>query len=176
MASRQTTKKTKPVGKAPTRVSQKTPLSDLEKKDIREAFNILDADGDGKLSKPELETLLRGQFVVACDKELMELMKKMDVDSSGSVDYEEFEAFAAKNNLATFSPEDASEEMLEAFKVFDKDNDGFIDMREFRAVLTGIGDKMSDDEVRNIIQEADTNGDGKIDYKEFCAYMANGIF
>ena len=49
--------------------------------DIREAFNILDSDKDGKLSLPELETLLRGQFVVACDKELHELLDNMDADS-----------------------------------------------------------------------------------------------
>ena len=48
--------------------------------EIREAFNFLDCDRDGKLSTPELETLLRGQFVVACDKELQELLHNMDTD------------------------------------------------------------------------------------------------
>ncbi|XP_076456444.1 neo-calmodulin-like isoform X2 [Babylonia areolata] len=151
-------------------------LSDVERKDIRDAFKILDVDGDGKLSKPELETLLRGQFVVACDKDLVDLMAKMDMDSSGSVDYEEFEEFVAKNNLTKYNPEEASEEMLDAFQVFDKDNDGFIDLEEFRAVLTSIGDKMTDEELKVLMQDADVNGDGKIDYKEFCTFMASGIF
>ena len=42
---------------------------------------MLDCDRDGKLSMPELKTLLRGQFVVACDKELHELLDNMDSDS-----------------------------------------------------------------------------------------------
>ena len=58
---------------------------------------------------------------------------------------------------------DSEEEIREAFKVFDRDNNGFISAAELRHVMTSIGEKLSDDEVDEMIREADQDGDGRID-------------
>lgn len=58
---------------------------------------------------------------------------------------------------------DSEEEIREAFKVFDRDNNGFISAAELRHVMTSIGEKLTDDEVDEMIKEADQDGDGKID-------------
>ena len=60
---------------------------------------------------------------------------------------------------------DSEEEIREAFKVFDRDNNGFISSAELRHVMTSIGEKLTDDEVDEMIREADQDGDGKIDCK-----------
>lgn len=60
---------------------------------------------------------------------------------------------------------DSEEEIREAFKVFDRDNNGFISAAELRHVMTSIGEKLTDDEVDEMIREADQDGDGKIDCK-----------
>lgn len=62
---------------------------------------------------------------------------------------------------------DSEEEIREAFKVFDRDNNGFISAAELRHVMTSIGEKLTDDEVDEMIREADQDGDGRIDC-EFC--------
>jgi calmodulin len=49
------------------------------------------------------------------------------------------------------------------FKVFDRDNNGFISAAELRHVMTSIGEKLTDDEVDEMIREADQDGDGRID-------------
>ena len=69
----------------------------------------------------------------------------------------------------TFTEDD----LKEAFKVFDKDNDGYISAAELRHVLTNIGEKLSDEEVDEMIREADIDGDGQINYEEFVKMMIN---
>lgn len=64
---------------------------------------------------------------------------------------------------------DSEEEIREAFKVFDRDNNGFISAAELRHVMTSIGEKLTDDEVDEMIREADQDGDGRID----CEYILN---
>jgi calmodulin len=66
---------------------------------------------------------------------------------------------------------DSEEEIREAFKVFDRDNNGFISAAELRHVMTSIGEKLSDDEVDEMIREADQDGDGRID----CNALPNPI-
>lgn len=65
----------------------------------------------------------------------------------------------------------AQEEILEAFKVFDKDGNGFISAAELRHIMTNLGEKLTDEEVDEMIREADIDGDGQINYEEFVKMM-----
>lgn len=60
---------------------------------------------------------------------------------------------------------DESEELKEAFRVFDKDGNGFISASELRHVMTNLGERLTDEEVDDMIKEADTDGDGQVNYK-----------
>lgn len=68
---------------------------------------------------------------------------------------------------------DSQEEIEEAFKVFDKDGNGYISSTELRHVMTSLGEKLTDEEVDEMIREADINGDGQINYQEFVKMMVN---
>lgn len=63
---------------------------------------------------------------------------------------------------------DSEEEIREAFRVFDKDGNGFISAAELRHVMTNLGEKLTDEEVDEMIREADIDGDGQVNY-EGCA-------
>lgn len=53
---------------------------------------------------------------------------------------------------------------LQAFRMFDKDGDGFIDAMELRHLLTNLGEKLTEEEVDEMIREVDVDGDGRVDY------------
>ena len=48
---------------------------------------------------------------------------------------------------------------------------GFISAAELRHVMTNLGEKLTDEEVDEMIREADVDGDGQINYEEFVKMM-----
>ena len=60
---------------------------------------------------------------------------------------------------------------LPCFQVFDRDGNGFISAAELRHVMTNLGEKLTDEEVDEMIREADVDGDGQINYEEFVKMM-----
>ena len=54
---------------------------------------------------------------------------------------------------------------------FDRDGNGFISAAELRHVMTNLGEKLTDEEVDEMIREADVDGDGQINYEEFVKMM-----
>merc|ERR1711904_312142 len=64
-----------------------------------------------------------------------------------------------------------NEKLIEAFKVFDEDGSGVISAAELRHVMTNLGEKLTDEEVDEMIREADVGGDGQINYEEFVKMM-----
>lgn len=79
---------------------------------------------------------------------------------NGEIDFQEFLLMMAKKMNAV----DSEQEIREAFKVFDKEGTGSISSAYLRHIMTTMGDRLSDDEVDEMIQEADIDGDGDIDY------------
>ena len=59
----------------------------------------------------------------------------------------------------------------EAFKLMDLDKDGFITKTELRQMMGKFGEILTDEELNAMIDEADTNKDGKVDINEFRALM-----
>ena len=49
--------------------------------------------------------------------------------------------------------------------MFDKDGNGYISAAELRHVMTNLGEKLTDEEVDEMIREADVDGDGQINYE-----------
>ena len=56
-------------------------------------------------------------------------------------------------------------QVKEAFRVFDKDGNGFISAAELRHVMENLGDKLMEDEVKEMIETADMEEDGHINYE-----------
>ena len=57
--------------------------------------------------------------------------------------------------------------------MFDRDGNGLIDRNELKLVMQELGEKLSEEDIDEMIEEADTNNDGFIDYEEFARYMSS---
>ncbi|KAJ8973296.1 hypothetical protein NQ317_008172 [Molorchus minor] len=68
---------------------------------------------------------------------------------NGTIDFPEFLTMMARKMKDT----DSEEEIREAFRVFDKDGNGFISAAELRHVMTNLGEKLTDEEVDEMIRE-----------------------
>ncbi|KAL3873879.1 hypothetical protein ACJMK2_036962 [Sinanodonta woodiana] len=139
------------------------PLTDEQIAELREAFSLFDKDGDGDISVKELGSVMKSLGQNPSEKELEDMIREVDVDGNGTIDFDEFLQMMGRKMKET----DTEEEIKEAFKLFDKDNNGLISPSELKSVMVNLGERLTDEEVDEMIKEADLDGDGYINYEEF---------
>eukprot|EP01007_Sphenomonas_quadrangularis_P000817 NODE_1669_length_794_cov_132.315436_g1393_i0.p1 GENE.NODE_1669_length_794_cov_132.315436_g1393_i0~~NODE_1669_length_794_cov_132.315436_g1393_i0.p1 ORF type:complete len:193 (-),score=31.01 NODE_1669_length_794_cov_132.315436_g1393_i0:183-761(-) len=66
--------------------------------------------------------------------------------------------------------------LIEAFQMFDRDSSGFLSAHELKVILSRMGEPLPQAEADKMIAEADTNGDGMLDYQEYARYMTKGLY
>ncbi|KYO38833.1 calmodulin-alpha [Alligator mississippiensis] len=142
-------------------------LTEEQIAEFKEAFSLFDKDGDGSITTKELGTVMRSLGQNPTEAELQNMISEVDTDGSGTIDFPEFLSLMAKKIRGA----DSEEDIREAFRVFDKDGNGYISAAELRHVMTNLGEKLSDEEVEEMIREADCNSDGQVNYEEFVRMM-----
>ena len=144
-------------------------LTDEKIMEFKAAFELFDKDRNGKITSKELGTVMRGLGQNPTEEELKQMIREVDLDGNGTIDFKEFLCLMVKKMKDT----DTEEELLEAFKVFDRDGNGLISGNELQHVMTSLGENISQDEVEEMIKEADLDGDGYINYEEFVRMILN---
>lgn len=74
-------------------------------------------------------------------------------------------------NVWIQSEKDSREEILKAFRLFDDDETGKISFRNLKRVAKELGENMTDEELAEMIEEADRDGDGEINEEDFLRIM-----
>ncbi|XP_052769162.1 neo-calmodulin-like [Mya arenaria] len=143
-------------------------LSPEQLDELRQAFHVFDKDDDGTISTQELGIVMRSLGQDPSEDELQEIVREADTDGDGVIEFDEFIVMMTKQMTNIGSEKD----IREAFKVFDPQNLGYITSSDLRHVMTTRGDRMSDEEVDEMIADADLDGDGCIEYEEFVKMIA----
>jgi len=143
-------------------------MSDEEIKAYRDVFALFDKDSSGTITAHELGEIMRSLGQNPSDLELQDMINEVDVDHSGSIDFDEF----LKMMSTTVKAQDFAHETRAAFDVFDKDGSGTISADELRQVMKSLGENLTDDEIDEMIREADKDRNGTIDYEEFVQLLS----
>lgn len=142
-------------------------LTEDQKQEIREAFDLFDTDGSGTIDTKELKVAMRALGFENSKEELRKLVSQVDKDGSGTVDFTEFLDIMTSK----MGDRDSREEMIKAFRLFDDDETGKISFRNLKRVALELGESISDEELQEMIDEADRDGDGEVSQDEFIKIM-----
>ena len=91
------------------------------------------------------------------------LMVRVDVDHNGKIDLMEF--IWMMND--TLEKTDTMEDLKIAFRAFDTDGDGKISKDEFRICMLNFGERFGEEEISDMVRQADSDMDGSINFIEF---------
>lgn len=142
-------------------------LSTEQVDEAQEAFNLYDRDGDGKIKIEELGTVMRACGRNPTNAEVKSFEEQADANGTGMVDFKTFIKVMENNKCKA----DDIEEVKDCFRIFDKDNTGFVPVTELRHVLTTLGEKLSTDEVDDLLRDAEIDENGNINYATFVASL-----
>jgi Ca2+-binding EF-hand superfamily protein len=87
-------------------------LSDEQKQEIREAFDLFDADGSGTIDVKELKVAMRALGFEPKKEEIKKMISDIDKEGAGTIDFNDFLALMSQK----MAEKDTKEEILKAFK------------------------------------------------------------
>lgn len=91
-------------------------LSEKQLQQYKEVFAIFDKDGDGEITAKELGTVMRALGQAPSEAILEEMVKGVDTDGNGVIDWQEFLQIMVTFNMES----DIDEEIAAAFRIFDQ--------------------------------------------------------
>lgn len=146
--------------------AQAKTLNEADVEELWRAFGVFDTDGNGEISPEELGQVMGALGQTPSLMDLRALIRDVDVEGSGTVDFEEFKA------LMIAQQGDSQSRLKLAFSIFDQDNSDRITAAELQNVMGRFG--LSEEELATMIKEVDLDGDGAIGFAEFCQLAQDG--
>lgn len=143
-------------------MAEENDLTEEEISNLKEAFSLFDRNGDGTITIKELESVMKSLGQNPTEAELNDMVNEIDADGNGKIEFDEFVTLM-KRKMEDTETEDI---IIEAFKMFDKEGQGLISSEELRNIMTNHGEKLTDEEVDEMMKEADIDF-GDFDYKIF---------
>ncbi|XP_031216188.1 centrin-3 isoform X2 [Mastomys coucha] len=128
-----------------TKRKKRRELSEEQKQEIKDAFELFDTDKDQAIDYHELKVAMRALGFDVKKADVLKILKDYDREATGKITFEDF------NEV------------------------GKISLRNLRRVARELGENMSDEELRAMIEEFDKDGDGEINQEEFIAIMTGDI-
>ena len=143
------------------RATSRPEITDEQKQEIKEAFELFDTDKDGALDYHELKVAMRALGFDLKKAEVLKMLRDHDKSGVGLMEFEDFaklSEFWNKRKLSVYKADlnpvserilarDPHEEIRRAFQLFDDDGTGKISLRNLKRVAKEVGETLDDDEL-----------------------------
>ena len=147
--------------------SVNTYLSEETKANYMDAFNMFDTNHDGTITSQKIGELMLKLGKNPTEAQLAQIIENIAKPDSKQIGFDDFVELMEQKNREN----DPEIEIINTFQIFDKDNNGLISNEEFFHIIRTFGETLTDEEIQEIITEADVDGDGYINYEEFVRMM-----
>lgn len=135
---------------------------------FKEVFSRFDKNGDNTINTQELGAVMQALGQDISEDELKMLIAQVDTDGDGVISFQEFLEAMVKRMKSWGS----EQEMREVFRAFDLNGDGHISVDELKQAMAKLGELLSQEELDTMIQEADVDKDGQVNYEEFMRILS----
>eukprot|EP01018_Ginkgo_biloba_P000567 Gb_34519 [translate_table: standard] len=149
--------------------------------DLERMFNVLDEDGDGRVTTDEIMRFLQKLGLEMPKEEVEFVVRNVSVSENEYLTLMEFakfyeillgqgeEAISIDDGDYDDDDDENTQEICEAFGVFDQNGDGLISVMELSDILCKLGFVEGRDlhHCKRMIENVDYNGDGHVDLHEF---------
>ena len=141
-------------------------------REVKTAFELFDKDQDGLINAEDLKTALNSLGFEFNQDEILRIIMELDPQNTGAIDYENF----ADLIQSKMSEREEIDQIRMAFDMLDDDKTGKITFANLPRVAKDLGETLSDQELHEMINEADTDNDGEISFEEFVALVKTASF
>mmetsp|Transcript_39690 Transcript_39690/g.45188 ORF Transcript_39690/g.45188 Transcript_39690/m.45188 type:complete len:153 (-) Transcript_39690:467-925(-) len=147
-------------------------ITDSQLAEIKLGFTLFDNDDDGEITVKELGKVMGLVNQQITENELQDMLNEVDADGSGGISFTEFLSIMIRK----LKESDLMVDLTEVFKIFDVSDDDFIDAPELKYVLNELlGESCTEEQIEEMIREADKDGDGRVGYSDFIQMVSEGF-
>ncbi|KAK6999836.1 calmodulin-3 [Biomphalaria glabrata] len=142
----------------------------FKREELQEAFTM-NCSAENTIPPSKLGVVIRSIGRAPTEAQLQTLCREFESKGVRALNFQQVEAIITKYEFAPETPD----ALRDAFRIFDKDGNGLISASEIRHILCNLGEKLTDEEVDEMIREADLTGDGQINFEEFVRILEAGL-
>jgi len=164
----QTKPATKPVAKG--KPLERPGLTEDEIEEIREAFNLFDTDNSGTIDPKELKAAMQSLGFEQKNPTIYQMIADLEQEGN-AIDFETFlNAITSK-----LGDKETKGGIKKIFELFDDDTTGTINLNNLKRVAKELGETMTQDELKEMLERAASNGD-EITFDDFYNIMTKKAF
>mmetsp|Transcript_22538 Transcript_22538/g.41494 ORF Transcript_22538/g.41494 Transcript_22538/m.41494 type:complete len:213 (-) Transcript_22538:97-735(-) len=152
-------------GRQPPRGRQGLDEEQIE--ELREAFNLFDTEHSGTIDARELKAALRALGFEVKKEDVRRMLSDVGKDPTQPIDFNDFQEMMR----GRMPDKNSRAEIDKVFALFDEDQTNKISFWNLKRIAQELGESLSDEELHEMIEEADRDGDGLINPDEFYRVM-----
>ena len=145
----------------------RTETTEEQSQEIKEAFDLFDSESTGYIDSKELKVAMRALGFEPKKEEIRKILSEVDKQGEGNISFEDFLSIMTEKMLER----DPIEEMKKAFHLICEEGQDKITLKSLQKVAKELGENMTIEELQEMIEEADRDGDGEIGEEDFLKVM-----